>query len=245
VLSLNEIWNSRDEMGWQAALDHYWKMPTVQNNFEIEKFMDRASAEDVRKFDAGQWYDFLYLYFVWKFSGCYLDDRLADLGKNGPEQLGRVRASLLDLDEFDLQNVTKCLKIVRAPNVKGLGFPGASGLLALLFKGWYGTVDKYVVESLCEINSLPQRERIREISAWLKKGQAWRESDAVLVIDIMRRKARELNDLFGGDKWTPRKIDMTLWASRHSDSSGTSTRLLSNEQTMASLHRLAVEKGNE
>jgi hypothetical protein len=245
LLSVDELWNSRDEKDWQAALDHYWKMPTVQRNLEIEKFMDQVGVEDVAKFDSGQWCDFLYLYFIWKFSGCYLDDRLADLGKNSPEQLARVRASLLDLEEFDLQNVVKCLKILKAPNVKGLGFPGASGLFALLFKGWYGTVDKYAVESLCEIKSLPQRERIQEIDAWLKKGQAWRESDAALVVDIMRRKARELNDLFGTDRWTPRKIDMILWAWRNNDSSGRSIRMPTNEQTIAALRKLAAKKENQ
>ena len=41
-----------------------------------------------------------------------------------------------------------------------------------------------------------------------------KERDAVLLIDIMRRKARQLNGWFGTNKWTPRKIDMILWASR-------------------------------
>jgi len=40
-----------------------------------------------------------------------------------------------------------------------------------------------------------------------------RESDAVLIIDIMRRKAAQLNRWFGTNKWTPRKIAMILWTS--------------------------------
>jgi len=35
----------------------------------------------------------------------------------------------------------------------------------------------------------------------------------------MRQKARKLNDRFGDDRWTPRMIDMILWAS-HGDSCG-------------------------
>jgi hypothetical protein len=46
------------------------------------------------------------------------------------------------------------------------------------------------------------------------KPESLREKDAVLLIDIMRRKASELNTLFGTDKWTPRKLDMILWAWR-------------------------------
>jgi len=49
------------------------------------------------------------------------------------------------------------------------------------------------------------------------------EKDALLLIDIMRRKATELDALFPTDEWTPRKIDMILWATRH----GTGARCLS------------------
>jgi hypothetical protein len=37
------------------------------------------------------------------------------------------------------------------------------------------------------------------------------EKDALLLIEIMRRKATELNTLFHSDEWTPRKVDMILW----------------------------------
>lgn len=36
--------------------------------------------------------------------------------------------------------------------------------------------------------------------------------DAVLLEGILRRKAAELNDKFGNNSWTPRKVDMVLWA---------------------------------
>lgn len=44
------------------------------------------------------------------------------------------------------------------------------------------------------------------------------DGDAMLLVAIMRRKARELNELFDTDEWTPRKIDMILWAVRNEDS---------------------------
>jgi hypothetical protein len=40
------------------------------------------------------------------------------------------------------------------------------------------------------------------------------DKDAVLLIDIMRRKAIDLNALFGTVEWTPRMVDMILWATR-------------------------------
>jgi hypothetical protein len=86
-----------------------------------------------------------------------------------------------------------------------LDYPCASGLLALIFKEWFGTVDRCVLESLSKIESLPEKQRI---------GETWRESDAVLVIDIMRRKAVPLNVWFGTNRWTPHKMATTLWTSR-------------------------------
>lgn len=37
--------------------------------------------------------------------------------------------------------------------------------------------------------------------------------DCVVLEDIYRRKARELNERFQSIDWTPRKMDMILWAS--------------------------------
>jgi hypothetical protein len=81
--------------------------------------------------------------------------------------------------------------------------------LALLFPKWFGTADPYVVKALREIESLPEREKLDAM-----RPANLREGDAVLLIQVMRRKAGDLNALFGTDEWTPRKIDMILWASR-------------------------------
>ena len=37
---------------------------------------------------------------------------------------------------------------------------------------------------------------------------------AVTLIQIMRRQAHALNARFGTSDWTPRKVDMVLWATR-------------------------------
>jgi hypothetical protein len=38
--------------------------------------------------------------------------------------------------------------------------------------------------------------------------------NGMVLINIMFRKAKENNEIFGTDFWTPRKIDMILWSSR-------------------------------
>ncbi len=121
-----------------------------------------------------------------------------------------MKRSLVAIDGLDLADSRKCLNLVKSPRIRVLDYPGASGLLALIFKEWFGIVERCVLESLCKIESLPEKQRIEEIRAWVKIKKDWRESDAVLVIDTMRRKAIQLNRWFATNKWTLHKIAMIL-----------------------------------
>lgn len=38
--------------------------------------------------------------------------------------------------------------------------------------------------------------------------------NGIVLINIMKDKAKENNKIFGTDFWTPRKVDMVLWALR-------------------------------
>lgn len=135
--------------------------------------------------------------------------KLGYLRHTGLEKLFAVKTALFALDELDMQNIRKCLNTVRSPHVKGLQYAGASGLLAVLFPQHFGTTDRFVVEALCKIDSLPEK-------AWIEamNPKSLTESDAVLLIEIMRRQSRQLNGWFGTDFWTPRKIDKILWDMR-------------------------------
>ena len=66
-----------------------------------------------------------------------------------------------------------------------------------------------MVESLRDIESLPERDRVRAMNPKNQK-----ERDAILLIEIMRRKAKQLNNWFSNNEWTPRKVDMILWTAR-------------------------------
>ena len=212
-MDINNLWESQDENNWIDALDRSWANPTVSKSRDTEPFMHKVELEYIQRLDMQEWYDFLNKYFRWKFTDNHLHERLMDLDKNSFEHLFSVKGSLLALDKLDLVDSRKCLNLVRSPRIRGLDYPGASGLLALIFEEWYGTVDRCVLESLRRIESLPEKPRIGEIRAWVKIQKDWRESDAVLIIDIMRRKAAQLNRWFGTNKWTPRRIAMILWTS--------------------------------
>jgi hypothetical protein len=173
--------------------------------------MHKVDVEYVQRLDIHEWYDFLNKYFHWKYASNHLHERLMDLDKSSFEHLFSVKRSLVAIDELDLEDSRKCLNLVKSPRIRGLDYPGASGLLALIFKESFGSVDRCVLESLSKIESLPEKQRIGEIRAWVRTKKDWRESDAVLVIDITRRKAVQRNAWFGTNSWTPHKIATILW----------------------------------
>lgn len=96
-----------------------------------------------------------------------------------------------------------------ATGIHGLGTAGASGLLSLLYPAMFGTVDRFVVLALGQLPSLPEAAVIQRMNP-----TGLRLKDAVVVIDIMQRKAQENNRRFGSATWTPRKVDQVLWACR-------------------------------
>jgi hypothetical protein len=136
---------------------------------------------------------------------------------NALSDLASIKDSLF---EFDLEDASEGL--MRVEKIHGLSWSAGSGLLAVLFPKWFGTVDQFVVKSLCEIESLPERQKVLAMvrtSKGKRVVKALNRKDATLLIDIMRRKAAELNVLFGHEEsdsqlWTPRRIDMILFASR-------------------------------
>src|SRR5215469_6938201 len=220
LLDINDLWDSPDEREWLLALDHCRLTMTGRGDHELAEFIHTVDLEYVQGLGVQEWYDFLAKFFRWQFAGNHLQQKLRDLDKNSFEQLFSVKYSLLALHQPDLADARKCLNLVRSPRIRGLDYMGASGLLALLFKDWFGTADTCILESLRRIESLPEKRKIGEIRAWVKTKNDWRDSDAALVIDIMRRKGAQLNAGFGTNKWTPSRISMILSMSNGSTRRG-------------------------
>jgi len=213
---VNELWGSRNQQDWSNALDRYWDIPSVKTNLAIEKYMHSINPDGIKELEPSEWKAFLEKYFRWKFTDPrFRQARLNDLDANSLETLSAIKKRLFAFDPSDIQQGLEIA--ISKKGIKGLGPAGASGLLAVLFPKWFGTADTFVVKALCKIESLPER---REVLAMVRRDSKDKEyvqlneKDAVLLIDLMRRKAIELNALFGTDEWTPRKIDMILWATR-------------------------------
>lgn len=90
------------------------------------------------------------------------------------------------------------MRLIR-PAHPGLGFPRQK----------FATVDQFVVKALCQIPELPERSKLERM-----KPEGLTLADGRILTEIMQRKATENNQIFVTDFWTPRKIDMVLWASR-------------------------------
>ena len=75
-----------------------------------------------------------------------------------------------------------------------------------MFPKSFGTVDQFVIKNLLAIKTLKEHSQIDKMNP-----NNISLKDGVLLIEIMRNKASELNQKFNTNIWTPRKIDKILW----------------------------------
>ena len=203
--ALSQLWYDGDEPEWENALAHYH---TLYKDVSLETFMEKLRPEVVEQMSASEFYQFLHdKYFVWKYTA---KNRLATTRSHlrkylDGDQLHRLEQIHNQIFSMDRSKATDMLTVVS--QIKGLGIAGASGLLSILFPEQYGTVDQFVVLALLTIDELPEHDRLGKM-----KPEFLSLKDGVLLEEIMRQKALELNQKFQTNRWTPRKIDMVLWA---------------------------------
>jgi hypothetical protein len=205
--TVSELWYSADPKEWADALERYWTF-VLPRNRDLERSLEDLDLERLRRLDARGWYRFLHdEYFRWKYTAanwyatttgslrCYEED------EHSLAELDHIRQRLLTLDTDDIRSA---LRVAR--RIKGLGPPGASGLLALMYPRKFGTLDQFVVKALRGIESLPEASTINRM-----RPKALTISDGVMIISILRQKAAKNNQVFSSDSWTPRQIDKVLW----------------------------------
>ena len=202
---LSRLWYDGGELDWEKALDHYYE---IYRNIELETFLAKLKPETVEQMSANEFYQFLYdKYFVWKYTA---KNRLATTRNNlkkylDNNELNKLREIQSKIFSINKSNTYDMLYTVT--RIKGLGVAGSSGLLSVLFPEQYGTVDQFVVQALLTIDQLPENDSLSYM-----KPKSLSLEDGVILEEILRNKALELNQKFQTDKWTPRKIDMILWS---------------------------------
>jgi hypothetical protein len=209
-MNVSNLWHSPDERVWNQALQRYWSF-VQPRNLELERRLDKLELERIRLLDARGWFDFLHdEYFRWKYTA---PNRYATttrqmeiyLNGSGLDELDRIRQHLLTVDAGDVRGA-----LVAARQIRGLGIAGASGLLSLMFPECFATLDQFVVRALMQVRDLPEDNALATMNP-----ESLRLGDGVLLTEILRRKAKQNNVIFGTSAWTPRKIDMVLWGSRN------------------------------
>ena len=204
---ISNLWNYGSETAWHEALEHYYELLNAEAK-EVDSYMENICADEIAQLSVTEFYDFLYdRYFVWKYTA---KNRLATTRKSLRQYVDENKLfELVDIQRrlflADRSNIGRCLSI--ATEIRGLGPAGASGLLSILFPEDFGTVDQFVVKALREIDGFSHNTELAKM-----KPESLSIENGVLLIKIMREQARKLNKDFDTDFWTPRKIDMVLWA---------------------------------
>lgn len=206
TLTINELWHSEDEEVWASALKFYWHY--VKDDLrQIEEEMDVLDVETIQKMNPQQWYEFLLeKYFRWKYTAWNRYRSTTKHLKRYVEEdtLTELYQIKQEIFTFDKTNARQGLEI--ACRIRGLGTAGASGLLGVMFPKHFGTVDQFAVKALRGVNGLGYDEQLKSMNpVSLKIGEG------VILVEIMRKKADDLNRKFQTDTWTTRKVDMILW----------------------------------
>ena len=205
-IKIDELWHSDNQNNWFNALENYWNYVQTAN-LQLEQRLNALDIEIVQQMNGIEFYNFLHdEYYPWKYTP---RNRLATTRRSLERyiienRLGDLNIIKNDLFEFDREYVREGLSISK--KIHGLGTAGASGLLAILFPDYFGTVDQFVVKALLDIPDLPEREIVLQMNP-----DDISELHGAILIMIMRRKANALNELFNTRFWTPRRIDMILW----------------------------------
>lgn len=210
MISVADLWYSRDQHDWNRALESYWTFVRPEN-LSLERALNSLSLERLQDFDAVEWYDFLHdEYFRWKYTA---KNRYATttsqlkryLSGGDLSSLDDIRRALLSIDCCDIKGA-----LGTARSIRGLGISGASGLLSLMYPSSFATVDQFVVKAIRLIPGLAEADalvRMNPVNLTIANG--------VLLTQILRRKANDNNRAFSTTLWSPRKIDMVLWALGH------------------------------
>jgi hypothetical protein len=222
MITVKDLWESNNENAWHEALEHYWNL-VRPGNIALEQELNELKLEQVTAFNQTDWFKFLNeKYFRWKYTAPnrYVTTTKYFFKYIEDDQLDELFDIKKELLRDSVSNIKAGLTI--AMKIKGLGIAGASGLLSLMYPHIYGTVDQFVVKALKKMNKLSQSDsselneiKLNKPNKPNKPGEETyniKISNGVFLIDFMTRKAKELNEKYYTNYWTPRKIDMILWS---------------------------------
>ena len=214
-MNLEYFWFEGSEKDWDDIYNNYSilvKKENIQLEIELETKLNLVkNIRDLKTLELGDnWYDFLLeKYFKWKYTApnryITTTNTFRKAYNNNRELLDKKITSILEeKDKLDSEVMG-----FKAKRIHGLGYAGASGLLALLYPKLYGTIDQFIVKNLKAIRELPEITILERM-----KPENLNLDDFIIITEIYRNKSEELNRRFNSKIWTPRKIDSVLWSIR-------------------------------
>jgi hypothetical protein len=206
IPSIADLWFSHDENDWRRAEERYWTL-IQPRNLDLERAIEPLDRDRIRSLTSDGWFDFLHNeYFRWKYTARnrYATTTATLRRKAASETdraaLDKIRKDVLAINPSDIR-----VAIEIASQIPGLGTAGASGLLALLYPEYFGTVDQFAVKALREVPNLPEADALATMNP-----EGLTAVDGEVLVKIMRRQGGVLTDAFG-TSWTPRAVDKVLW----------------------------------
>jgi len=215
---VERLWRADSAEEWERAIQRYWGLPSVSQNWAAELHMDKVRVSTVARYTPQQCYDFLadpqVGFYRWKFGARQAGGQRAALDRFvGANGLGEGRAPLAAIFQalvtFPPEDIHEGLRIAR--EIPGVQDVAGSGLLAILYPAYYGTADQHVVRALQRLTpqDLPPGMTLQDATP-----TALTTSDVIAVIQIYRWKAGVLNHRFDSSRWRPRDVDMALFSLR-------------------------------
>lgn len=211
-MNTKELWTKGSQQEWKTALDLYYNVLSEdERKLETEMDMVSSNPDIIREMSGDDFYNFLFQkYYVWKYTQ---PNRLVttrtQLNKHNSET-GKLFLEIIKDSIFKIHDKIPFetgMIVDFSTRIRGLGVAGASGLLSILFPRHYGTVDQYLVYELEKVSEISDAQEYKMI-----KPKNLKVKDCVFLEKVMREKAKKLNIEFHTDEWTPKKIDMILWA---------------------------------
>ena len=210
-MDIKTLWENGSIEDWEGVVSKYYNA-VKSNNIEVEQKLNAMTANEFKQMTGQEFYRFLVGdYSTWK----YTDNRRKATVRHNIENFHQKftddefekildAAFLIDKDDIFLHfaNMTR---------ITGIGTAGASGVLPLIFPEYFGTVDRFLVENLKKIYD-GQSYYGKKLKSM--KSDSLTNYDAIILTQILREKAEEVNKKLKTDKFTPRKIDMALWSVR-------------------------------
>jgi len=221
-LTINKLWLSEDEKLWKSILNDSWSR-VKPGNFGLEKELYTIHRR-VKKFkDIDNWYLFILdKYLPWKYTAANRLARIKSLFKEeykvvkAKKRLDLIIKSMFDEILTNPNNIKRCLK--EPMKIKGIGIAGASGIISIFFPMHFGVIDQFVAKNVVRIKEFEKDPIVMNLKRKINKAENkdfyLSLTEGVFLIEIMRKKSKELNKKLKTKFWTPRKVDIVLWNSR-------------------------------